>query len=491
MGIIFKQSFWNTAVSYLGVVLGAVNIIWLFPAVLGDVQFGVTRLLLSGSLIAAQFAHLGMGNVTYRFFPQFEDSKSGHHGFLRILIGIPFVGFLLCVVVFFVFRDALDQAYSQQSPVFVEYDWFLIPLVGFHLYFNVFDTWLRSLYRTVAGSLLREVVLRILQTLSVIGYWMGWLDFYSFIVVFTGTHALVTISLALWTSYVGAFTLGPSYSSPEPGLNKEISKYASYAILGGISSMAVMHMDLLMVGSYLGEAKAGYYAIAFFIGTFISIPERSITKISYPIISQAFKDKNYDLIERIYQKTSLNQFIIGLLILIGIWANMNNAVEIIPGGFEEAKYVMVIICFAKLVDMATGANSVILLNSPWYRIDLSLNVLLLILTIGTNMLLIPILGLNGAAIASLITIIIYNLIKLVYIKHKMGIQPFRFNAIKVIIIGIMTYSISAFLPSMEIVWFDILFKSFIITITYASLIIIWKVSDDINQLLSRYIPKRN
>jgi len=473
------------------VVLGAVNIIWLFPAVLGDVQFGVTRLLLSGSLIAAQFAQLGMGNVTYRFFPQFEDSKTGHHGFLRILIGIPFIGFVLCIAAFYLFRDALDQAYSQQSPVFVEYDWFLIPLVAFHLYFNVFDAWLRSLYRTVVGSLLREVILRLFQTLSVLGYWMGWLDFYSFIVVFTGTHALVTIFLAMWTSYVGALTLGSSYASPEPGLNQEIGRYASYAILGGISSMAVMNMDLLMVGSYLGEAKAGYYAIAFFIGTFISIPERSITKISYPIISQAFKDQDYDLIERIYQKTSLNQLVIGLLILIGIWANMNNAVEIIPGGFEEAKYVMVIICFAKLVDMATGANSVILLNSPWYRIDLSLNVLLLILTIGTNMLLIPILGLNGAAIASLITIITYNLIKLVYIKHKMGIQPFRLNALKVVVIGTITYSMSIFLPSLDNVWLDIFYRSFIITIFFSALTIIWKVSDDINQVVSRFIQKGN
>jgi len=489
LSIIFKQSFWNTAVSYLGVILGAVNLIWLFPTVLGDVQFGVTRLLLSGSLIAAQFAHLGMGNVTYRFFPQFEDRESGHHGFMRLLIGVPFIGFLITVGAFYLFRDSIGIAYATTSPVFVEYNWFMIPLVGFHLYFNVFDAWLRSMYRTVAGSLLREVVLRLFQTLSVIAYWLGWLDFHSFIIAFTATHAIATLILAGWTIHVGAFQLGKMYSTPEEGTNKEIGVYATYAILGGISSMAVMNVDLLMVGAYLGEAKAGYYAIAFFIGTFISIPERSLTKISYPVISQAFKDQDFDLIKRIYQKTSLNQLIIGLLILIGIWVNMNNAVKIIPGGFEEAKYVMVIICFAKLVDMATGANSVILLNSPWYRFDLSLNVMLLILTIGTNMLLIPKLGLNGAAIASLVTIVIYNVVKLIYIKHKMGIQPFELNSIKVIMIGIISYSSSLLLPTLDSVWIDIIFKSSVILIVYVTMVLSWKISEDMNQVFTRYIRK--
>lgn len=489
MGIIFKQSFWNTAVSYLGVILGAVNLIWLFPAVLGDVQFGVTRLLLSGSLIAAQFAHLGMGNVTYRFFPRFEDRESGHHGFMRMLVGIPFVGFLITIGAFYLFRDNIGIAYATTSPVFVEYDWFMIPLVGFHLYFNVFDAWLRSMYRTVAGSLLREVILRLFQTLSVITYWLGWLDFHSFIIAFTATHAIITLILAGWTIHVGAFQLGKMYTKPEVGINKEIGVYATYAILGGISSMAVMNVDLLMVGAYLGEAKAGYYAIAFFIGTFISIPERSITKISYPVISQAFKDKDFALIDQIYQKTSLNQLIIGLLILIGVWANMDNAVQIIPGGFEEAKYVMVIICFAKLIDMATGANSVILLNSPWYRIDLSMNVLLLVLTIGTNMLLIPILGLNGAALASLITIVIYNVIKLVYIKHKMGIQPFRISALKVIVVGLISYLCSSLIPVFDSVVLDIILRSSVIIMIYSVLILGWKISDDINQLAANYVRK--
>jgi O-antigen/teichoic acid export membrane protein len=482
LGIVIRQSFWNTVVSYAGVVLGAINVIWLFPTVLGDTQFGVTRLLLSASLIAAQVAQLGMGNVTFRFFPAFQDPVSGHKGFLRILLLVPFIGFLLYLVLFFGFRESFASLFAQNAPLFVRYDLFLIPLVLFTLYFNVFDAWLRSVYRTVSGSFLKDVVLRLLQMGSIGLYWMGLVDFYGFVVAFTAVHGIVLLLVVYWTWYTGELKLNQAYTPPSPALNRDIQVYAGYAILGGISAIAIANLDLLMVGAFLGEANAGYYAIAFFIGTFISIPERSISKISYPIIAQAFQNDDKDLIASVYAKTSLNQIIIGLLIFIGIWANVHNAVELLPDGFLVAKNVMIIISAAKLIDMATGANSIILLNSPWYKFDLVLNVILVVLTIVTNLLLIPILGIDGAAWASFITISIYNIIKFVYIKMKLGMQPFRPAIVKVLLAGAVAFGISAAIPALPSVLVDLLVRSAVITAVYGSIILVWKASEDVDKL---------
>lgn len=487
MGIVIRQSFWNTAVSYFGVLLGAINVIWLFPTLLGDVQFGVTRLLLSGSLIAAQFAQLGMGNVTYRFFPQFQDPENGHRGFLRILLLVPLLGFVLCVGIFFIFQDAIASFFVEKAPLFVAYDAFLIPLVAFTLYFNVLDAWLRSVYRTVSGSFVREVVLRLLQTAAVLMYAMGWFDFYGFVIAFVGVHGIATAILLLWTVYTGEFTIRSAYSPPFETTNKDMRSYALYAIMGGISAIAVANLDLLMVGGYLGEASAGYYAIAFFIGTFISIPERSITKISYPIISQAFKDDNKDLIATMYKKSSLNQIVIGLLIFIGIWANVDNAVALLPDGFAVARNVMIIISAAKLIDMATGANSIILLNSPWYRFDLVTNILLVGLTIITNLLLIPIYGLDGAAWATFITITVYNLVKFVYIWIKMGIQPFEVPILKALIAGVVAFLVSLLLPTLSNVWVDLIIRSLIISLVYGIIVLKWTISDDINRIFGKIV----
>ena len=71
MGIVIRQSFWNTIYTYSGLVIGYVNTVLLFPVMLDPEQFGLTRVLISFTLILAQFAQLGIGNTIVRFFPRF------------------------------------------------------------------------------------------------------------------------------------------------------------------------------------------------------------------------------------------------------------------------------------------------------------------------------------------------------------------------------------------------------------------------------------
>ena len=489
MGIVVRQSLFNTAISYLGVALGAINLVWLFPVMLGDATFGLTRLLLSAGMMASQVAHLGMGNVTYRFFPLFRDPERGHHGFLRMLHLIPLLGFLLVVVLFFLFRAPFIAFFANNAPLFVKNELYLIPLTFFILYFNVMEAWLVSTFRTIASSFVREVLLRLFHLLTVVAYYWKWVDFEVFIMLFVGAQGLSTLSLYLWAWLTRELLWSDRYTDPVPGIRKDIRVYAGYAILGGISAIAVSNLDILMVGGYLGESSAGFYAIAFFIGTFITIPERSISKISYPIIAQAFKDQDHDKIQSLYQKTALNQLIIGGLIYIGIWANTHTMIHLLPEGFEQARYVVVLIGAAKLIDMSTGANGIILLNSPWYRVDLLTNVLLVVLTLTTNALLIPLYGLTGAALATFITIVIYNSVKFSFIWWKMRLQPFQWSACYVVGAAVVSFWVAQWIPVLEPLWLDLLLRSTVITVIYASIILGFRVSEDVDKIRHLVVSK--
>lgn len=490
MGIVIRQSFWNSAISYVGVVLGAINIIWLFPAILGQEQFGLTRLLLAGSMVAAQFAQLGMGNVTFRFFPLFQNAGNGHNGFLRPILGIPLLGLAACILLFFAGRPFITSGYAENSPLFVEYDIFLLPLLAFTLYFNVLDAWLRSVYRTVAGSFLREVLLRLFQALTVLAYGAGWLDFAAFVAAFVAVHGLQTALLFWWTIRSGEFEIRTPYTPVNGSVNREMAHYGFFAILGGISAIVLSQLDILMIGSMIGEDMVAVYAVAFYIGTFITIPERSISKISYPLIAQAFKDENMATVKSLYQKTALNQTVIGLLIFVGIWANAENAITILPDNYALARNVMIIITAAKLVDMATGANGIVLLSSRWYRFDLVTNVFLVIFTIFTNWMLIPRFGLEGAAWATLITLFVYNALKFAFIWQKMRIQPFHVGALKAIFAAGVAALASWFLPQVTtVVYIDILVRSVLITLIYSALILWWNASPDISQLVQSVLKR--
>ncbi|HQZ41681.1 MAG TPA: lipopolysaccharide biosynthesis protein, partial [Flavobacteriales bacterium] len=69
MGIIARQATLNTLLAYLGIGLGFVNVVLLYPKVLDADQFGLTRLLVSLATIAAQVAQLGAENTVIRYFP--------------------------------------------------------------------------------------------------------------------------------------------------------------------------------------------------------------------------------------------------------------------------------------------------------------------------------------------------------------------------------------------------------------------------------------
>ncbi len=410
---------------------------------------------------------------------------SGHRGFLRLTAGVPFVGLLICVGLFFAFRPAIADSYAENAELFVAYDLWILPLLAFTLYFNVFDAWLRSLQRTVATSFIREVLLRLMQSLAVVAYAWGWVDFHGFVAAFVLVHGVQTVMAVFWTAAVGELRFGKAFDPPETLSNRQIADYSLYVILGGISAIIVAQLDILMVGSIIGEAAVGVYAVAFYIGTFIMVPERSISKISYPLIAKAFQDHDYGLIERIYRKSSLNQIVIGVLIFVGIWANADNAVAILPDGYAMVRNVMVIITAAKFFDMATGANGIILMSSPWYRFDLVTNFLLVGLTIATNLALIPVFGLEGAAWATLITIVVYNAIKLVFIWWKMDMQPLQPAALKALLAGGVAWGASTLVPVMASPVWDVLVRSTVITAVYTLCVVGWRVSDDVNRLLGR------
>ena len=86
MGIVARQATLNTLLAYLGIGLGFVNVVLLYPKVLDSDQFGLTRLLVSITTIAAQIAQLGAENTVIRYFPYFRDPAKDHRGLLGMLL---------------------------------------------------------------------------------------------------------------------------------------------------------------------------------------------------------------------------------------------------------------------------------------------------------------------------------------------------------------------------------------------------------------------
>ena len=84
--------------------------------------------------------------------------------------------------------------------------------------------------------------------------------------------------------------------------------------------------------------------------------------------------------------------------------------------------------------MACGVNGAIIVNSDYYKFDLYTNLFLLIVTIITNIILIPIYGIDGAAMATAISLLLFNFIRVILIYVKMKIHPCSNSSLYTIVI---------------------------------------------------------
>ena len=250
-----------------------------------------------------------------------------------------------------------------------------------------------------------------------------------------------------------------------------------------------MNVDILMVTALLGLSETGIYTTAFYIGLMIAIPRRAIAQISIPVISENIKENNFNKIEKNYRLVSLHLLLVGIFIYLLIIINLNDIFYLIPNSqnFISGKNVVYIIGLAKLVTMAFSFNGELIMMSKYFKFNVITILILAALSIVLNYLLIPNFGMIGAAYASLISILIFNLIKLIFIKIKMKILPFSNKTIIVIFVGLLTYVLSIYIPNLENLFINILFKSTLISIFYIILIYKSKISPEFNIILNRII----
>jgi O-antigen/teichoic acid export membrane protein len=171
------------------------------------------------------------------------------------------------------------------------------------------------------------------------------------------------------------------------------------------------------------------------------------------------------------------------LLLLGIVADMHNLIALLPPEYQGIKWIIITIGLAKLVDMTAGMNGQIILNSRHYRFDLYTMILLVILTAATNYLLIPIYGILGAAIATAISIFVYNLVKYIFVWIKFSMQPLQWNALGVVAITVGCLLLSFQIPYMLNFVVDVTIRSLLITVVFIGAILLFDLSDDVKNLI--------
>jgi O-antigen/teichoic acid export membrane protein len=485
VGIISKNATKIAIISYTGATVGYINKVLLFPNFLQTDQVGLANLLVSSAALFAQIASFGLNNVIARFFPYFENKEKQHDGFLFYILSLGFIGFLLVAGLFLSFKTQIQAMYSVNSPLFSSHIIFLIPLAFNSLFYSLLESYLRALQKTVVPPFINEIVIRLINAAIIVPLAINLISFDLFIYLFIGANSISAIILFLYTLFLKQWFFRPMQQSKLKRSYKPMSIYSLFSYLSNSTSIIINNIDLLMIAAFLNLSNNGIYTTMIFIVSVMMFPYRALYSVASPLVAKYWKQKNLIEMQSLYQKVSSTLLIAGLFIFMLIWINFDTLFHFIPEEYKAGKYVFLFLGIGKLYDMAAGINTLILVTSKKYKIDLIFTVLFIALTIISNYIMIPIYGMNGAALATAFSIFCINTVRIIYLKSKFNLFPLKFNFLTTILFTcIVIYLNSLF--SIEI---HFLMDAFMRTIGSSLLFLIFIYFSGFNLDINQYITK--
>jgi len=484
MGIVVNQSIKNTIITFIGFTIGAANALFMYTHFLGEDYYGLTAFLLSSANIMMPLMAFGIQNTLVKFYSehQSEEEKSR---FLNLVLVLPFVIIIPIFLILFLFYGETASLLSQKNPIIHDYVW-MIPVIGLFMgYFEIFYAWVKVHLKSVFGNFVKEVLLRVFISIFLLAVYFDWITNVQFVYCLVFIYFTMMVIMGL----VAFSVRKPQFHLKFPKEKREVIVYSAFIIFSSSIAVLLLDIDKFMIGQYIPINEAAYYSVAIFIALTISVPMRAMHQITHPITTDLMARKKHDELNDLYKKTAITLQVIGGFIMLGILTNIHQVYALLPEKYSGGVAVVFLISFSKFFDLMLGNNNSIIFNSKYYRTVLFLGLCLVGLTVSLNMYFIPNFGIEGAAIATLISIGLYSLAKFLFVVFKMDLFPFTKKTIVSLGIIALTFVVFYFWNFSFHPILNIVLKSVLISLFYWLLNYKLMISDDINGVIKGVFGK--
>jgi len=274
-------------------------------------------------------------------------------------------------------------------------------------------------------------------------------------------------------------------------LRKKMFSFGMFVFAGIAISTTASLIDSVTIASKIGQAAVGIFAFSTYITNIIQVPQRSIIAISIPVLSEAWREKKFDIINKIYKRSSINLLLISLFIFGNIWLCYDDGIAALRLNpiFLEGKFVVLFFGLKLIVDMGTGVNGQIIGTSNFWRFEFLTGLILLLLIAPLNYFLINKIGIVGAGISNLIAYSIYNAIRLIFLWKKFKMQPFSIKTLWALLIAIVFYFITYFILQQMHGWPGIICKGSLYSLAFIAATLYLDITPDAIPVLNTFKKK--
>jgi O-antigen/teichoic acid export membrane protein len=487
MSTIRKQTIISSLLIYVGFAFGALNT-YLFTreGVFTPEQYGLTRAFIVIGQFFYGFAGFGITSVIYKFYPYYKDNLPGkRNDLLTIGLLVSLTGFLITASGGIIFENIVVKKFVAKSPLILRYYYWVFPFTFFLLYFSVLEAYTWSLGKSIMPNFLREAGFRVSTTILIIIFIITGKNFDLFIKLFSFLYAISFVSLSIYLISLNEFHIAREISRVTRKFYKRMLTLVGFVYGGSLVSVAAQSVDFLAIASFRGLNYGAVFDFSSYIANVIQVPQRSLVSVSTPALARAWKDKDFGMIDRIYKRSSLNLLLISIFLFALIWLNYDSAVQTLHLNpiYNEGKWVLFLLAVKNIVDMGTGVNGQIIGTSTYWRFDFFSGIILLLLIIPLNIFMVRKYGIIGSAWSNLISYLIYNLIRIIFLKAKFHLQPFSPQTVWIILNGIGCYLVASFLCKELTGWTGMLLRSIAFVILYIFIAFYFRLSPDLKPVI--------
>jgi O-antigen/teichoic acid export membrane protein len=199
-------------------------------------------------------------------------------------------------------------------------------------------------------------------------------------------------------------------------MKMEFITYSITIILGGVMSLIISYIDIVMIEAMLTKTDVGIYKVGTELAQLPSMFLRIVNTVFPPLISKLYHEGKVDEVRKLYEKLTRLLFLVSSLVILMILIFSEPILKLYGPLYLQGKQVLIYRSIGQLVNASVGSVWYIIIMTGHPKIRFVGVLLSAIINVVLNMIFIPIWGIDGAAFASMISTIFINILGFFIVK---------------------------------------------------------------------------
>lgn len=420
---IFKNTFWLAVSEGIFRFSQFLLIIYIIR-ILGVAEFGKFTFALAFVSIFVMLSDFGLSDITTREFSRDKENEKEYSAIISLKIFLS-IGVLILILVgsFFITSD----------PVIQKVIWILAVFVLISNFFFIIYAFLRA-----RQKMEYEAGVKILQALIMVG--VGFFILFKFpsIENISWGYLVTNFIVLIFVLVFFHFRIQPLKLNLNKAVWQKFFKFSWPLGLASIFGAIFVNIDSVIMGYFGQTTQVGYYNAARRIVGFLIIPATLISVSFFPVLNKIFKESLKKL-QRIWNFYMESMIVLSIPLVAGGLIFAPRIINFIYGqNFNTSIIALQILISIVGINFLYYPYILMLIISHQQKKILQINLIAVITNISLNFLLIPRYNLYGAAVASVITYIVFLILLVAFSKYFMPIPIFNLRLFKVLVIAILS-----------------------------------------------------